>query len=70
MKEYRVEFLQSELGYNSNSDWYSEIVIAKNEKEAKEIVKCFLSEFEDVEYIFRVRECIYSDEWKLFDWED
>mgnify|MGYP000429998919 CR=1 FL=1 len=70
MKEYKVEFIQEELGFINNAEWYSEIVVAENEHEAKELMKEFLSNFEKTRYIFRVKECIYSDLWSFFGWDE
>ena len=70
MKEYRVEFISEDYGFEYRGEWGSQIVIAENEHEAKELMKEFLSNFEKTRYIFRVKECIYSDLWSFFGWDE
>ena len=70
MKEYRVEFISEDYGFEYRGEWGSEIVIAENEYEAKELMKQHLIDLGIEGCIFRVREYLYGDEWNNYLWED
>lgn len=70
MKEYRVEFISEDYGFEYIGEWGSQIVIAENEYEAKELMKQHLIDLGIEGCIFRVREYLYGDEWNNYLWED
>lgn len=70
MKEYRVEFISEDYGFEYRGEWSSEIVTAENEYGAKELMKQHLIDLGIEGCIFRVREYLYGDEWNNYLWED
>ena len=70
MKEYRVEFISEDYGFEYRGEWSSEIVTAENEYDAKELMKQHLIDLGIEGCIFRVREYLYGDEWNNYLWED